>query len=259
MRAVVDGRQVVIGTEALVAELPSVDDVSLSGRAKDLTAAGVSPTYVVIDGRLVGLIGVQDMLKPDSRAAVAQLSGLGLQAWVLSGDNRATTSAIASQVGIASDHVLAEVLPDQKAAHIQSLEDDGRVVAMVGDGINDAPALARASLGIAIGTGADVALAASDITLIGGDLRGIVTAIAPVARDGAHDQAGALLGVRLQRGADPRRDGRTLSIFWSDAEPRARGGRDGSQQCECRDQRPPSPPLPCGLVRKEQQQWQQPS
>ncbi|MBV9601469.1 MAG: copper-translocating P-type ATPase [Chloroflexi bacterium] len=177
VRALVDGHALVIGTPGLLQQLHVGDDAELSVAAERMTATGVSPTYVGVDGRLAGLIGVQDTLKPDSRAAVEQLSGLGLETWVLSGDNRSTTSAIAEQVGIAADHVLAEVLPDQKATHVQSLQDAGRVVAMVGDGINDAPALARATLGIAIGTGADVALAASDVTLIGGDLLGIVTAI----------------------------------------------------------------------------------
>ncbi|MBX6340979.1 MAG: cadmium-translocating P-type ATPase [Thermomicrobiaceae bacterium] len=177
IRAEVEGRDVLVGSGALLREA-GVEPGELDEAARALAAAGKTPMYLAVDGRPAAVIAVADTLKPESREAVAQLQALGLDVWMLTGDNRATAEAIARQAGIAPERVLAEVLPGQKADKVKALQAEGRVVAMVGDGVNDAPALAQADLGIAIGTGADVAVEASDITLVGGDLRGVVSAIA---------------------------------------------------------------------------------
>jgi len=175
VRAQVDTREIVVGNRALMAQTGVMLN-GLEDNATELAHRGITPMYVAVDRHSAGLIAVADTLKPESHEAVEQLKALGLEVWMLTGDHRHTAEAIARQVGI--EHVMAEVLPEQKAVKIQELQAQGRVVAMVGDGINDAPALAQADLGLAIGSGTDVAMAASDVTLIGGDLRHIVTAIA---------------------------------------------------------------------------------
>jgi Cu+-exporting ATPase len=175
IQAQVEGREVLLGTRALLQDYGMYLD-GLTDSADTLAQGGATPMFVGIGDQPVGLIAVADTLRPESREAVEELEALGLEVWMLTGDNSATAQAIAREAGI--DHILAEVLPDQKAEKMKALQAEGRVVAMVGDGINDAPALAQADLGIAIGTGTDVAMAASDVTLIGSDLRSIVTAIA---------------------------------------------------------------------------------
>ena len=175
IEAVVEGRELYIGNRSLM-EGRGVQMNGLVEQADVLARDGATPMYVAVNGLSAGIIAVADTLKPESHDAVAQLKALGLEVWMLTGDNKGTAEAIAREVGI--EHVLAEVLPEEKSAKVQELQAQGKTVAMVGDGINDAPALAQADLGIAIGTGTDVAIAASDITLIGGDLRTIVTAIA---------------------------------------------------------------------------------
>ena len=176
VRATVEGVTLLIGSERLLNEA-GVNTEALREAAHEAEAAGRSAIHVARDGRLMGLVTVADTLKPESADAVRRLRATGLDVWMLTGDRSATAQAIGAAVGIGPERILAEVLPHEKASKVAELQAGGAVVAMVGDGINDAPALAQADLGIAIGTGADVALEASDITLIGGDLRGVPTAV----------------------------------------------------------------------------------
>ncbi|RIK40845.1 MAG: hypothetical protein DCC58_13325, partial [Chloroflexi bacterium] len=181
VRATVDGRTVLIGNERLLREHGG-EAGPLAEEAARQARLGATPVYVALEGEggvePLGLLAISDTIKPDSAAAIEKLQALGLEVWMLTGDNAATAHAVAGQVGIPAERVLAEVLPGDKAAAVRSLQARGLAVAMVGDGINDAPALAQADLGIAMGAGSDIAMEASDITLVGGDLRGVVTAIA---------------------------------------------------------------------------------
>jgi len=174
----VEGRRLAVGNRALMEELGAAAADGLAERAAGMARAGATPMFVSLDGRAAGVIGVADRIKPEARETVAQLRALGLEVWMLTGDHQLAADAIAAEAGIDAARALAGVAPDQKAEQVKALQRAGRVVAVVGDGINDAPALAQADLGIAIGTGTDVAMAASDITLVGGDLRQIVAAIA---------------------------------------------------------------------------------
>jgi len=174
LRALVDGRQLLIGTRRLLREA-GIDDRPLEEKAARLEAEGKTAILVAVEGRPAGVVGVADTVKPGSGAAIAALKRLGLEVVMITGDNRRTAEAIAGQVGI--DRVLAEVLPQDKALEIRRLQDEGKLVAMVGDGINDAPALAQADVGIAIGTGTDVAIEAADVTLISGELKGVGTSL----------------------------------------------------------------------------------
>lgn len=182
--AVVEGRRVLVGNTHLM-EMERVAVSEFGDGGAKIAEAGKTPMFIAVDGRAAGLIGVADTLKDDSIAAVRALQRMGIEVVMITGDNERTARAIAAKIGI--DRVLAEVLPDQKAKQIERLQTAGsfekdkrrgaRVVGMVGDGINDAPALAQADVGFAIGTGTDVAIEAADVTLVGGSLRGVVTAI----------------------------------------------------------------------------------
>ncbi len=175
--AIVDGRPVLVGNGRLMAGR-GVDVSAFEGHVALAASQGATAVYVAVEGRPAGLIVAADPLKPGAAEAVRALQAQGLEPWLVTGDGRATAEAVAQAVGIPTDHVLAEVLPGDKAARVRALQGDHRLVAMVGDGINDAPALAQADLGIAIGTGADVAIEASDVTLVGGDPRLVPAAIA---------------------------------------------------------------------------------
>ncbi|TLQ43210.1 heavy metal translocating P-type ATPase [Streptomyces marianii] len=172
--AVVDGRRVLVGKEALLSD-QGIDTAALSAEADRLAAEGKTAMYAAADGRPLGLVAVADTVKQDSAAAITELKRLGLEIVMITGDNARTAGTIAAEVGI--DRVLAEVLPEHKADEIRRLQEEGKRVGMVGDGINDAPALAQADVGFAIGTGTDVAIEAADITLISGSLGGVVTAV----------------------------------------------------------------------------------
>ncbi|MBA7503142.1 Copper-exporting P-type ATPase [subsurface metagenome] len=174
VEASVEGKKLLLGNLRLIKDR----DFLLNGleeEANRLWLKGKTVMFLGIDSQVVGIIALADTLKPNAKEALEELHKMGIVVVMLTGDNRRTAEAIAGEVGI--DRVLAEVLPDHKAQEVKKLQDEGKVVAMVGDGINDAPALAQADIGIALGTGTDVAMETGDITLISGDLAGIVTAI----------------------------------------------------------------------------------
>ena len=174
VQGLVEHRWVQIGTQHWMDKL-QIDTQPLQSQQQAWEAEAKTTAWIAVDGQMEGLMGIADAIKPSSEEAVRVLRSMGLEVVMLTGDNQKTAAAIAGQVGIM--RVFAQVRPDQKAAKVKELQAEGKIVAMVGDGINDAPALAQADVGIAIGTGTDVAISASDITLIAGDLQGIVTAI----------------------------------------------------------------------------------
>jgi len=171
---VVRGKTVVAGNESLMREY-KVRIEDQREVAEKLSLEGKTLVYVVIDGRLAGILAIADRIKPGSRVAISELRTLGIEVIMLTGDNKLVASRIAEEAGV--DRFVAEVLPDQKVAHVRAIQGEGKTVAMVGDGINDAPALAQANVGIALGTGTDIAMETADITLMNGDLRILPLAI----------------------------------------------------------------------------------
>ena len=174
VEANVNGRKIFLGNLKMMEKF-SIDLGDLEEKSIKLADDGKTPMFIAIDDKAAGIIAVADTIKSDSKDAIALLKKMGLEVVMITGDNTRTANAIGRQVGI--DRVLAEVLPEDKAFNVQKLQNEGKIVAMVGDGINDAPALAQADIGLAIGTGTDVAIEASDITLIKGSLKGVVLAI----------------------------------------------------------------------------------
>jgi Cu+-exporting ATPase len=174
IRARVEGREVLVGTRRFLSESGVCED-GLASKGEELAREGKSPIFVAVDGEPVGIVGIADVVRAEAHEAVGQLHDMGLEVAILTGDNRRTAEAIARKLGI--DRVVAEVRPEDKSNEVKRLQAEGKRVGMVGDGINDAPALAQADVGIAIGTGTDVAMEAADLTLISGDARGVARAI----------------------------------------------------------------------------------
>jgi len=179
VHAVVGGRRAIAGNVRFLEE-SGVDFAPVEDAVERLSGDGKTPLLVAVDGQAIGLLAVADREKPDSARAIAALKAQGLEVAMITGDREKTAQAVAARVGV--DEVIAEVLPEDKAARVKELQDRGKVVAMVGDGVNDAPALAQADVGIAIGAGADVAIESADITLVGGSLESVARAIA-LSRD----------------------------------------------------------------------------
>jgi Cu+-exporting ATPase len=175
VEATIEGKPVLLGNRKLMSER-DIDIEALESPARELTLVAQTPMFIAVDNKAAGIISVSDAIKPDSKAAIQRMHELGLKIVLLTGDNQETANAVAKQVGI--DEVIAEVLPQDKADKIAGLQARGERVGMVGDGINDAPALARADVGFAIGTGTDVAIESADITLMRGSLHSVVDAVA---------------------------------------------------------------------------------
>jgi len=166
MQAEVDGHRVLAGNAALLADA-GIDPGALAGRAAELAAGGKTPMYIAVDGAAAGLIAVADTIKPSARTLIRLLRDAGIEVAMITGDNERTAAAVAKDLGI--ERIFAEVLPEQKAGYVRQLQGEGKRVAMVGDGVNDAPALAQADVGIAIGAGTDVAIETAKVVLMKSD------------------------------------------------------------------------------------------
>jgi P-type Cu+ transporter len=177
LKVTLEGHEVLVGTRRLLSEHAIAFD-AFEEQIGALEQKGKTTMIVVIDGTVAGLVAVADTVKVGSKEAIKQLHAQGLEVWMITGDNKRAAQAIAAQVGISAEHVLAEVLPEDKANQVKRLQEQGLVVAFAGDGINDAPALVQADAGIAMGTGTDIAMEASDITLVKGNLKSVATALA---------------------------------------------------------------------------------
>jgi len=174
IKAIVDGKEILVGTRRLMKKY-TIDIEHVVGNMEALEKQGKTAMLAAIDGRYAGLVAVADTIKETSTQAIKRMKEMGLEVIMITGDNQQTANTIAKQAGV--DYVIAEVLPEGKAEEVKKLQQQGKKVAMVGDGINDAPALATADIGMAIGTGTDVAMEAADITLIRGDLNSIPDSI----------------------------------------------------------------------------------
>jgi Cu+-exporting ATPase len=217
VQAEIQGRSVAVGNVRMM-DLKHYALNSFSSDVSRLQSEAKTAMLVAVDDQVAGVIAVADTLKDGSKEAIDELHRMGLKVAMITGDNRQTAEAIAKQVGV--DTVLAEVLPEGKTAEVKKLQASGAVVAMVGDGVNDAPALAQADVGIAIGTGTDVAIASAPVTLMSGDLRGDCA----LAQDAGHDQTKPVLGFLLQHHPDP-------GCGDGFPDPDAGGRCDGLQQC----------------------------
>jgi P-type Cu+ transporter len=173
VRGKVEGRSVALGNLALLAEL-KINPGALQQKAEELRANGETTVFVVLDGRVAGIVAVADPIKASTPEAIRQLREDGVRIVMVTGDSRTSAEAVAAKLNL--DDVVAEVLPDQKLEVVKRFQTEGSIVAMAGDGVNDAPALAQADVGIAMGTGTDVAISTADVTLVKGDMRGIARA-----------------------------------------------------------------------------------